>query len=161
MELIWHSIKNSTTSLFRFEGLQDYSGEDGMETVRAFIDTGVLIEHPRDTLWWREMKVRNEQDITTQRVRLVTEPLTDYTKWELAYLKEAKEYSGDDIRIITEKEFFKITSEEIPDFWLIDNEYVFLMHYGKSGKYLHSEQVTNIDKYLTLKTELMEASVPL
>lgn len=160
MEPLWQSIDNCKQSLFRFEGLQDYSAEDSDQWVETFITTGKLAELPGDNNpWWKKMKERSEKGIITQRVRLVTEPVTDYTKMELAYLKEAKKYSGDDIRTITETDFKKIVPTGSPDFYVVD-EAVFVMNYGPKGKHLGSTLLTGAEanKYLNLKEKLLEAS---
>ena len=159
MEPIWNYIKNCKKSLFRFEGLQDYSTEDGDELVKFFIETGVLKEHPNDSdEWWKDIKDKNKRGIITQRVRLVKKPLTDYTKMELVYLKEARKYSGDDIRAIEENDFEKIAPNGLKDFYIIDDQYVFEMEYGLKGKYLKSKMISNdkVDKYLDLKKKLFE-----
>jgi hypothetical protein len=40
MDYLWPAIEKAKTSLFRFEGLQDYSGEDGDEAVLIFYRQG-------------------------------------------------------------------------------------------------------------------------
>lgn len=153
-------IKNAKKSLFRFEGLQDYSAEDGDEVVKIFIDTGKLAELPNTNKWWLEMKKKNKLGMITQRVRLVTKPITDYTKTELAYLKEASKYSGDDIRIIEENDLKQIAPLGIKDYWLVDNKYVLEMNYGPKGKYISYNLIedSKIRTFIDLKTKLLEKS---
>ncbi len=162
MEPLWEAIKKCQHSLFRFEGLQDYSAEDGEDAVDYFMQTGQLKEAPdSNNEWWSDIKLRNEKGIVTQRVRLVTEPKTDYTKMELAYLKLAKNYSGDDIRIIQEADFLSIVPEGIPDFYIIDEHRLFLMNYGLAGKYLNSVESHEVIEYVRLKNLLIHNSLPL
>ncbi len=159
-EPIWQYIENSQKSLFRFEGLQDYSAEDGASWVEKYQTTGKLTELPADHEWWKKMKERNERGMITQRVRLVLRPLNDYTTTELAYLEEAARYSGDDIRIIEQENFERICAAGLKDFWMIDDQYVFLMEYGPKGKYLGSEIIkeNEVNAYLILKDKLLAAS---
>ena len=162
MESIWETIQRCKKSLFRFEGLQDYSAEDGEEALEFFIRNGILKEVPDwNNEWWKEMKARNDQGVVTQRVRLVIEPVTDYTKMELEYLKKAKEYSGDDIRVIYEDNFVKIAPNGLHDFYLVDDERLFLMQYGPKGKYISSYESDEIQEYLNLKELLLRVSIPL
>ncbi len=162
MDYLWPAIEKAKISLFRFEGLQDYSGEDGDEAVAYFLQTGQLLTVPDHTNdWWRNMKARRERGVVTSRVRLVCEPLTDYTKMELAYLQQAKAYSGDDIRIITETACRTIVSKDLPDFYLIDDEVVFTMQYDPLGTYLGSTQVHTVSQYKDIKDALMACSAPL
>lgn len=162
IEQIWKSIENAKVSLFRYEGLQDYSGEDGNDSVETFRKTGTLLELPNDSNeWWRRMKERNERGLITQRVRLVVSPLNDYTNMELAYLKKASQYSGDDIRIIEENVFAQMNLPELSDFWMIDEKYVFRMEYGHNGKYLSSELAGDgeVQEYIDIKNKLLHLSV--
>jgi hypothetical protein len=162
MEPLWDAIKNSQQSIFRFEGLQDYSAEDGEEVVSCFVKTGQLQNIPdANNKWWSDMKLRNEKGIVTQRVRLVIEPKTNYTKMELEYLRIAKAYSGDDIRIIQEEDFRFISLESIPDFYIIDESRLFLMNYGSEGKYLNSVESDEVIEYVRLKNLLIQSSLPL
>lgn len=162
MEPLWEAIENCKKSLFCYEGLQDYSAEDGTESLSYFLSKGKLKEVPDiNNKWWSDMKRRNEKGIITERVRLVIEPKTDYTQMELEYLKMAKSYSGDDIRIISEVDFRAFVSEGIPDFYIIDDSRVFTMNYGLKGKYLYSIETSNVLEYLDIKKKLILNSIPL
>jgi hypothetical protein len=156
MDLLEQYIKGVRKSLFRFEGLQDYSAEDGNKVVRDFLKTGDIGPKASESDWWKWIKELNDLAIKTQRVRMVVEPLTDYTRWELAALKEASEYTGDEIRVIKKE---KIASG-IQDFWLIDDTFPFLMYYGNRGKYIKSKlSGTRVDHFIHLKNFLLDNSV--
>ena len=162
MEPLWEAIENCQKSLFRFEGLQDYSAEDGEDTVNYFVKTGQLKKFPdTNNKWWSDIKLKNESGVVTQRVRLVTEPMTDYTRMELEYLKVAKNYSGDDIRIIQEENFLSISIVGTSDFYIIDESRLFFMNYGLEGKYLNSVESDEVIKYVRLKDLLIQSSLPL
>lgn len=156
------SIKNAKKSLFRFEGLQDYSAEDGDEIVKTFIKTGKLDWLPENNEWWKNIKTMNDKGVKTHRVRLVILPQTDYTKWELALQKECALFSGEDIRIIEENKFNSIIGTQIPDFYLIDDENAFILKYGLKGKYLSNTPVNKIDisHYKDFKIKLLAHSIP-
>ncbi len=156
-------FNTAKTSIFRFEGLQDYSAMDGEDMVRSFILTGKLSTHPSESKWWQDMLEKNKNGIKTARVRLVTLPLNDYTKMELAWHKEAAAYSGDDIRIIEKEKFQDIFmfNNPLSDFWLIDDKYAFKMTYSFKGKFLSDEQVqlADLQKYIDYKEKLIENSI--
>src|ERR1035437_10601129 len=118
-------LEKSTKSVFRFEGLQDYSAEDGEESVRNFIESGKLPFISSETDWWHGIKRKNESGVRTYRVRLVALPLNDYTKMELALHRMSAEYSGEDIRIIGQKKFDEVIGKHVADFYLIDDIRVF------------------------------------
>jgi hypothetical protein len=136
MDKLWSTIEISNKSLFRFEGLQDYSAEDGQDKVQHFLNTGLLLEYPGTSDWWKEMKKRNDIGIITKRVRLVVEPVTDYTKWELAYLKEAKKYSGDDIKL-PKKETWRCVSK-ITLKGLVDTEVIIMIMFKNYLDYIRN-----------------------
>lgn len=154
-------LDKASKSIFRFEGLQDYTAEDGEEFVKKYIETGQLLEKPEEILWCRNLRGMNERGIVTQRVRLVKLPLNDYTKTELAWYRAAAEYSGDDIRLIEQEDFDKIFETEMPDFWMVDDMYTFPMEYGPKGKFLGDMLVEGkeVEAYVQYKIKLINNSV--
>ena len=142
---LYKYLQSSTKSLFRFEALQDYKVEgDGIDD-----------ESMRE--WWSFIKEKISAGVTMQRVRLVTEPLTEYTKNELLIHKKSKEY-GDDIRIIKE-ETFKSLNIKMEDFWLIDENIVLKMNYSELGGYSGFDVLdANINEYIKTKNTLIENS---
>ena len=156
-------FNSAKLSVFRFEGLQDYSATDGDDIVTHFALTGKLPIHPTETKWCQDMLQKNKNGIKTARVRLVMLPLNDYTKMELAWHREASAYSGDDIRIIEHDKFQIMFGDFLPDFWLIDDQYAFKMNYGPKGEFLSDEKVppSDLKKYIEYKEKLMSISVPL
>ncbi len=155
-------LKKATKSIFRYEALQDYSAEDGEESVREFMKSGVLPFLPEETEWWRMIKAKNDAGVNTCRVRMITDPLTDYTKMELALHRKSAAYSGEDIRIIGETQSDKI-EKDLEDYYLVDGQYLFPMKYGPKGKYLGSVLVTGIEiaKYIEYSGQLIADSVPI
>jgi hypothetical protein len=156
-------IKKAKKSIFRFEGLQDYSAEDGEDLINDYIKTGKLSFHPSDTKWWQYIRQKNQNGVITHRVRLVVIPMSNYTKWELAWLREVAEYSGEDVRVIEQAGFDKIFDKSLPDFYIVDDLYAFPMKYGPKGKFLGDEIVKDDEliKYLDYKKKLLAYSVPI
>jgi hypothetical protein len=153
-------LDDAKKSIFRFERLQDYTAEDGVEIVERYIKTGDIGGRPVDMGWCLRIKALNEKKILTQRVRLVEFPLNDYTKWELAWHRAASEFSGDDIRVISDKKFEEIIQEGVPDYWMIDDALVFTLNYGPHGKYLGADKVPEggVVRYVDYKQRLLEHS---
>ncbi|MES2216232.1 MAG: DUF6879 family protein [Patescibacteria group bacterium] len=154
-------IEKAEKSVFRYEGLQDYSAEDGEESIKHFIETGELNIHSTDTEWWQMIKEKNDAGVKTCRVRMVKRPLNDYTKWELALHKESAEFSGEDIRIIEEAPLGTI-KKDLSDFYLIESTHLFILKYGPKGKYLGSvliEDNKKVDEYVKYSQELIKNSV--
>jgi hypothetical protein len=134
--------------VFRFESLQKYEVED-----EDMSDEGM-----RE--WWDFIIQKSGEGTLMQRVRLVIEPLTDYTRTELEIHKKSKD-AGDDIRII-KGDIFNTLNINQEDFWLIDNKIVLKMNYSIHGEYTGFEVIeSNIDKYLETKNLLIKNSISL
>lgn len=155
------SIAEAKKSIFRFEGLQDYSAEDGEEFVRTYIEKGIFTIQPKDNSWCKDMKQRIERGVKAQRVRLVLKPLNDYTRAELAWHKAVAEFTGDDIRVIEEKDFKEIAPDGLADYWMTEDTNVFILNYGPQGKYLSCMRIpeSQVKKYIELKNKLLDESV--
>lgn len=163
MDPLTEYLAKPSSSIFRFEGLQDYSAMDGTAAIKNFIATGDLGMSPADTEWCQDIKKKNEAGIVTQRVRMVAHPQNDYTTWELAWHKAAAEFSGDDIRIIAEEDFKKILPKGLKDFWMIDDKFVFVLNYGPKGSYLGSSMLSKAESipYIAAKKALLQSSSPI
>ncbi|TJZ52918.1 hypothetical protein FCH28_17250 [Streptomyces piniterrae] len=72
------------------------------------------------------------------RVHIVTQPLSDYLRFEFARYYEVHVRAGDDIRILD------VTNRPNPlegaqDFWMFDREEVVLMNYEADGRQINRE----------------------
>ncbi|MFJ1888379.1 DUF6879 family protein [Streptomyces sp. NPDC094461] len=72
------------------------------------------------------------------RVHIVTQPLSDYLRFEFARYYQVHSRAGDDIRILD------VTSranplEKVQDFWLFDRVEVVLMNYEADGRQISRE----------------------
>lgn len=126
-------LDSAKRSLFRFEFLQEFDIPSEREAAELWKREGKIdIQHMHE--WWDFIASKTKQGVCMQRVRLVTYPLTDYTKRELAVFRETRKY-GDDICIIIEEVFNPLC---IPhkDFWLIDDIIALDMQYSPAGSYL-------------------------
>ncbi len=145
---LYQYLQSAQKSLFRFETLQDYNvGDDGLD------DQGM-----KD--WWDFIASKTNSEVKMERVRLIIEPLTEYTKRELIVHAKSKTF-GDDIRTINEVTFNKL-SIPLEDFWLIDEKLALIMKYSESGEYLGFDiEESDIKKYITTKDILIKHSNPL
>ena len=161
MDKLFQYIDKASKSVFRYEGLQDYSAEDGQESVREFMKSGKLPFISSESKWWQDIKLKNEQGIKTCRVRMVEKPLTDYTKMELALHVQSALFSSEDIRII-EKDIILSMATQLEDFYLVDDEHLFVLKYGPNGKYLGSSLVSGnvVKEYLGYKKKMIDLSIP-
>jgi len=123
-------------SAFRLETLQHYTAADEADALarfRAGEDPGL------DLSWWLGLARRHTAaGHRMSRVRVVVEPPTDYTRFELSQFP-ALVAAGDDVRIIA------VGPGEWPagvprrDFWLFDDHDLWVLHYDTDGDLLDAE----------------------
>jgi len=125
-----------TSSAFRLETLQHYTEsaeQEAFSRFRAGQDSGI------DLTWWTSLvRQHAASGHTMSRVRVVVEPPSDYTRFELLTYP-IMVAAGDDIRIIP------VTTNTWPpgvpreDFWLFDDRDVWVLTYGQAGVPLRAE----------------------
>ncbi|MFB6722884.1 DUF6879 family protein [Kribbella sp. NPDC056345] len=159
----WLSLfEDFSQSAFRLEGLQTYdaTGEEE-EAVARFLADGT---YDLDLSWWTSMvKGHTDSGHKMTRVRVIVEPLTDYTRFELAGYPQM-DAAGDEIRIIEAPE--GTWPEGVPqhDFWLFDDRDVWQMHYDDAYAFVGAELVSDPDdiaEHLRWRDAAIAQSVPL
>jgi len=149
-------------SAHRLEAQQIYDSDSEREDVRRFVagEPSIL------DLSWSIPKIRAQiaAGRTHSTVRVVVEPPTDYTRWELSiYPTFAK--AGEDIRIIPIGE-----SDDWPDgvprhdYWLFDDRDVWWMHYDDQNGWAGAELLDDpaaIADHLQWRDTTIARSVPL
>lgn len=142
---LFEYLKLAKISLFRFEYLQEYKSDiNGMNDSKM-------------KEWWSFIESKTKSGVVMQRVRLVIEPLNDYTKKEIEIHKKSNNY-GDNIKIIKNKEFKKLKIK-LKDFWLIDEKIVLKMKYLNNGEYLGFDVIDkNIEDYVKISKILFKNS---
>lgn len=133
----WASLFTGfTSSAFRLETLQHYTEPDEQ---KAFAKFRSGRDSAIDLTWWTSL-VREHVAIghTMSRVRVVMEPPSDYTRFELfAYPVMAA--AGDDIRIIPVMSGIWPSGIPHEDFWLFDDREVWVLIYDQAGIPLRAE----------------------
>ncbi|NGO69052.1 DUF6879 family protein [Streptomyces boncukensis] len=115
---------------WRLETLPAYGVASESEEFARFLETGRLDIPPHDT-WLTRVRAFRDTGRTIGRVHVLTQPLTDYLRYEMAVYAFTSQ-AGEDIRILD------LTHQENPglprqDFWLFDDSKVVLMHYDAVG----------------------------
>lgn len=125
----------------KLETRDRYSSPTEDEAVRQF-----LAGEPLDLSWldrWFGM-VRSATAAGKQfsRVRVVTEPLSDYKRFEMAVCPRTVE-AGEDIRYLPRPQ---ATALGLParDFWLFDNKRLALLHFDDDDRFLGAELVDDV-----------------
>ncbi|MEV6252491.1 DUF6879 family protein [Nocardia sp. NPDC051911] len=113
---------------FHLEVLDTYAEPNEHEPFRRF-----LADEPDDYAWfqpWTELiQETTSRGVAVTRVRIVTEPHTDYTRFALA-VAALNVRAGEDIRYLPRHHAGEVPSD---DYWLLDDETVVFSAFGGSG----------------------------
>src|SRR5215831_4275472 len=126
-------------SAYRLELLDEYDSPKTRIRVARF-----LADQPDDAevraYWDRVVGEARRVGKTMQRVHVITEPLTDYLRFELAFYRGSV-LVGEDIRLLPG---YLAAGLDLPgfDYWLFDDERAAVMYYGDRGTWLRTEIVT-------------------
>jgi uncharacterized protein DUF6879 len=148
-------------SAFRLEGQQMYSNASEDAPLARFL-TGQPVEFD---LTWRLSKTRAESapDRTTTTVRIVVEPPSLYTRFELAVYPQLVA-AGEDIRIIAVPEGCRPAELPLHDFWMFDERDVWKMHYYENFRFAGAELLDtpdDVSQHLRWRDVALARAVPL
>ena len=147
-------------SAFRLELRQVYTMPDEEEDLAAFAQ-GQLPPPGYHYGWLDTVADAKRQGKTMRRVRIVTRPLSSYTKWEFVWGFAWNAKAGEDIRILDVTDG---QGPELPDhdFWLFDDTTVVKLLYRPNGTQIGRELVEQPDlaAYLAWRDAAWQASVP-
>lgn len=150
-------LANFTHSAWRMEALQDYD-EDPDDPQWVAFNKGEPIP-PRDDRDWLDLVAGHAKaGREVGRVRVIEQPLSPYTRYELAVYPENVD-AGEAIRIVDRADLADL--EPLPlDFWMFDESIVALMEYDEAGSYLRSDLASDVEPFKRLQRELLRRSVP-
>jgi hypothetical protein len=153
-DLAWW-LSNFERSAFRLETLPEYDVPQEAEWLEAFKRDGSLPHlSPENDSWLKLVSSCGPQQKQMQRVRIVTHPLSDYLRFELA-LFQSSVASGEDIRVASDHSF------DCGDFWLFDDHTVILLRYDAGGRFVGTDQPADVVPYRRIRDLALERSIPL
>jgi hypothetical protein len=102
--------------------------------------------------WLERLRSERERGLQRSRVRLVTHPVTDYTRYECEWGYTPNVEAGEEVLILDagEAAVSDVDVERLNqcgDFWLIDDAHVVAMHYGPDGQFLGAERTGDVAPY--------------
>ena len=123
-------------SAFRLELLDRYTVPNEAEPLRRF-RAGL----PQDPAW-REPWARFVRESVAagkvmERVHVVSEPLTEYLKFEVTSAYPANAAAGEDIRVLPVAKY--PVFYPVHDFWLFDDAVAAVMDYDDDGRFLGAD----------------------
>lgn len=132
-----------TRSWFRLETLQHYDVSYERESFDAFQARQAMPHDPADDAWTAMVDGHVSNGRVLQRVHIITEPLSPYVEYELAWGYKAGIAGGEAVRVIV------CTNDMWPDglpgrhdFWLLDDD-LWIMSYDDQGRLDYAERSTD------------------
>jgi hypothetical protein len=125
---------------YRFEQMQAYDVGYENLSYRRYL-AGEPASDPAQDEWTGMVRDAVRTGKTFQRVHLVSEPLTDYLRYEIAVWYPLSTGAGEDIRILPTP----LPGVSLPewDYWLFDSRHLWIMEYDSAGRFLGIEEVTD------------------
>lgn len=158
----WRELFNGyQKSAYRLEAKQVYSKDSEDEAVRRFVAGQ---PHGMDFGWALDEKGENAEAGRVQNtVRVVVEPPTDYTRWELSVYPEF-DAAGEKIHIIGVGQGEWPANVPHQDYWLFDDRDVWRMHYHPNFRFVGAELLDDPDEiaqHLRWRDAALNRAVPL
>lgn len=113
-------------------------------SIRTFLAGHTPPPHSGKQEWMALVRAANRVGRLMQRVHVVTEPLTDYVRFEVAWSYAHSVSAGEDVRLIPVVEGEAWPRDvALSDFWLFDDTELFTMRYDAAGMWLGVAHVTD------------------
>lgn len=149
-----HSFRDQA---FRVESLPDYTvgGRPDPEMVR-FLQGDVVND---DLEWIGTVRAARARGARVLRLRLVSDELSDYERYELLAGYKAGVAAGEEIRVAR-----RSADATVADFWAYDDASIEWMRYDETGEFIDSEVVAmDAETHALIKTWLaqFDAATPL
>jgi hypothetical protein len=94
-----------------------------------------------------------------ERVRIVSQPLTDYTRYEFAGYRD-NIAAGERVRVLPRAALAADDQRwASDDFWIFDDELVALLSYDEEGHFLGAPQAEDTTPYLEAKQRALSIAV--
>lgn len=117
-------------SAWRWECQGTYREQYEQTALSQFLASGEL-DTSYLTGWLDDVRAATEAGRRFERVRMLTEPLTDYLRFELA-MTPTNADAGEDIRVLRPADAQRLGMPD-HDFWLFDDQEVAVLKFGSDG----------------------------
>jgi hypothetical protein len=126
MKAFTQLLDNFHTDARRLETLQHYSESTEQRLFQAYC-AGAPSQQPTSSAWSDFVRART-YGRRFRRVRLVVEPLSTYTKFELEWLYGPNVNAGEEIKVA------RVEPAEVgTDFWIFDERVLVRLEYDEGG----------------------------
>ena len=117
-------------TVFRLETRDRYNAPYEAEMIRTYEAGEPATSLPGDRPWTNNVRTTTAAGLKWSRVRVVSEPLTDYSQFGL-WACQRNINAGDNIRYLPRSQAEELDLPKLPyDYWLFDSRKLILMHYN-------------------------------
>lgn len=145
--------------LFRMEQLPRYAvGDDYLRWAAGETDPFT----PRKREWMDVLRASRSTGKQRQRVRVLSETLTDYELYSCQWGYALNSEAGEDIRVLRRGEHDLPLGLGQHDWWVTDDDAIVLMYYGDEAEFVGAELLFAAlnESYLRLRDEAWNAAEP-
>jgi hypothetical protein len=147
-------------SAFRIEARDHYDVENERDQFSAFLEGKPLPPRSAEIDPWLSLvAAHTAAGRLIERVRIVAQPLTDYTRYEFAAYRD-NIAAGERVRVLPRAALAaddqRWASE---DFWIFDDQLVALLSYDDEGRFLGALQAEDTTPYLDAKQRALSIAI--
>ncbi|MBO2453937.1 hypothetical protein J4573_43090 [Actinomadura barringtoniae] len=131
-------LSNATESAIHLELRDAYMADDSFT---AWLRTGVVVDDDPADAWWRSVvRAAVARGVGVKRARVISEPVSDYVRWEWACTEPVNVAAGEKVRWLPRH---LTTGLCVPpsDFWVFDSQVVVWNHFSGAGEWSGHEVV--------------------
>jgi hypothetical protein len=144
LDVLLEAYDAASSSIFRAETRQTYHSSDEDEAIKAYL-AGVPL--PADDLskqaYTARVRAARGRGCSVERVHVATEPFSDYLRYELDREYPLNIAAGELILIWPTPVGLWPAEAPVSDFWLFDEERLFVNVYDHEDRWLYVTEVTD------------------
>jgi Family of unknown function (DUF6879) len=147
-------------SAFRIEARDHYDVENERDEFAAFLEGEPLAARSGESDPWLSLSAAHRAaGRLIERVRIVSQPLTDYTRYEFTAYRE-NIAAGEKVRVVPRATLTAADqSWANEDFWIFDDELVVLVSYDDDGRLLGVQEAEDSRRFLDAKQRALSIAI--
>lgn len=135
-------LRTFATSAFRLEARQSYAAEKEDAAFTAWQERGCIPDagDPLIADWTGMVRARVDGGAVMRRVHVVSDPMTEYVRFELAMQRAYSVPVGEQVRVVNAGRHPDLARAE--DFWLLDDRVGVRLIYDDGGRLIRLDRMT-------------------
>lgn len=135
-------LRTFATSAFRLEARQSYATDEEAAAFATWQERGCIPDavDPLIAAWTGIVCARIEGGAVMRRVRVVSHPMTEYVRFELALQRAHSVPAGEQVRVVDAELHPDLARAD--DFWLLDDRVGVRLIYDDAGQLIRLERMT-------------------